>query len=60
MKYTPELSEMMRKALINAVEALRMTEVFERNMGLETDDLNEIVKDIDDLLDRIDEKTQES
>ncbi len=52
--FTPELIEEMRVALINAVEALRATEVFMCGQGLETDDLNKIVRTIDELLDRVD------
>ena len=53
--FTPELIEEMRVALINAVEALSVTEVFMCGQGLETDDLNKIVRTIDELLDRVDE-----
>lgn len=53
--FTPELIEEMRVALINAVEALRATEVFMCGQRLETDDLNKIVRTIDELLDRVDE-----
>ena len=52
---TPELIEEMRVALINAVEALRATEIFMCGQGLETDELNKIVRTIDELLDRVDE-----
>ncbi len=52
---TPELIEEMRVALINAVEALRATELFMCGQGHETDDLNKIVRTIDELLDRVDE-----
>ena len=57
--FTPELIEEMRVALINAVEALRATEVFMCGQGLETDDLNKIVRTIDELLDRVDEAQDE-
>ena len=53
--FTPELIEEMRVALINAVKTLRATEVFMCGQGLETDDLNKIVRTIDELLDRVDE-----
>ena len=53
--FTPELIEEMRVALINAVEALRATEVFMCGQGLETDDLIKIVRTVDELLDRVDE-----
>ena len=52
---TPELFEETRIALINAVETLRATEVFMCGQGLGTNDLNKIVRTIDELLDRIDE-----
>ncbi len=51
---TPELFEETRIALINAVEALRATEVFMRAQKLETKDLNRIITTIDELLDRLD------
>lgn len=44
----------MRIALVNAVEALRATEVFMRGLDMKTDDLNKIIEAIDKLLDRID------
>lgn len=49
-EYAPE----MRAALIGAVEALRATEIFMKGQGLETEDLNEIIAVIDELLNRID------
>lgn len=49
-EYAPE----MHAALIGAVEALRATEVFMSGQGLETEDLNEIIATIDELLNRID------
>ena len=58
--FTPELCEEMRIALINAVETLRATEIFMCGQGLETDELNRIVRTIDDLLDRVDDEAQES
>ena len=42
----------MYVALVNAVEALRATEVFMCGQGLETTHLNEIIRTIDELLDR--------
>ena len=42
----------MYVALVNAVEALRATEVFMCAQGLETNHLNEIIATIDELLDR--------
>ena len=51
--FTPELIEEMRVALINAVEALRATEVFMCGQGLDTKDLNKIISSIDNLLDRL-------
>ena len=42
----------MYVALVNAVEALRATEVFMCGQGLETNHLNEIIRTIDELLDR--------
>ena len=42
----------MYVALVNAVEALRATEVFMCAQGLETKHLNEIIAVIDELLDR--------
>ena len=45
----------MYVALSGAVEALRATEIFMREHGLETIDLNGIIEIIDDLLARIDE-----
>ena len=59
-KFSPELFEEMRIALINAVEALRATEIFMCAQGLETDDLNRIVRTIDDLHDRVDDEAQEN
>ena len=47
---TPELCI----ALVEAVEALRATEVFMRAQGLDTKELNKIIGSIDGLLDRID------
>lgn len=44
----------MYVALVNAVEALRATEVFMCDQGLETTHLNEIIRTIDELLDRVD------
>ena len=55
-----ELCEEMRVALIGAVEALRATEIFMCGQGLETNELNLIVRTIDNLLDRIEDETQES
>ena len=54
-KIAPGLIGEMCVALINAVEALRATEIFMCGQGLETDDLNKIVRTIDELLDRVDE-----
>lgn len=51
---TPELFEETRIALINAIEALRATEVFMCAQKLETKDLNRIITTIDELLDRLD------
>lgn len=59
MKYSPELFEEMRIALTGSVEALRAIEIFMCGQGLETDDLNKIIRTIDELLDRVDEQTQE-
>ena len=59
-RISPELCEEMRIALIGAVEALRATEVFMCGQGLETNELNLIVRTIDNLLDRIEDETQES
>ena len=42
----------MHIALVNAVEALRATEVFMCGQGLETMELNRIIDTIDELLDR--------
>ena len=42
----------MYVALVNAVEALRATEVLMCGQGLETHHLNEIIRTIDELLDR--------
>ncbi len=44
----------MYVALVNAVEALRATEIFMCGQGLETTHLNEIIRTIDELLDRVD------
>lgn len=44
----------MRIALIAAVEALRATEIFMRGVSGDTDELNEIIDVMDELLDRID------
>ena len=57
--FTPELVGEMRVALINAVEALRATEVFMCGQGLGTDDLNKIVRTIDELLDRVGEARED-
>ena len=59
-KFSPELFEEMRVALVNAVETLRATEIFMCAQGLATDELNQIVGTIDDLLDRVDNEAQES
>ena len=59
MKYTPELFEEMRFALIGAVETLRATEIFMCNQGLETNKLNQIVRTIDELLVKVADKEQE-
>lgn len=45
----------MHIALIGAVEALRAIEIFMSGQGLETDELDKIVRTIDELLDRVDE-----
>ena len=58
MKYTPELCEMMHKALIVANEALRATEVFMVGQENTPDGLDEIISKIDDLLDRIDDEQE--
>ena len=42
----------MYVALVNAVEILRLTEVFLCGQGLDTTLLNEIIRTIDELLDR--------
>ena len=43
----------MKVALIGAVEALRATEVFMCSQGFATEEMNEIIDIIDELLDRI-------
>ena len=43
----------MKVALIGAVEALRATEVFMCSQGFATEEMNEIIEVIDELLDRI-------
>ena len=58
--FSPELFEEMRVALVNAVEALRATEIFMCAQGLETNELHQIIGTIDDLLDRVDNEAQES
>ena len=49
----------MHFALIGAVKVLKATEIFMSNQGLETDELNKIVRIINNLLDRVDGKVQE-
>ena len=54
--YTPELIEEMRLHLIFSNEALRATEVFMCAMRIQDNqNLDEIIKANDELLDRIDE-----
>ena len=48
----------MYLALVNSLEALRATEVFMCGQGLETDTLNAIICTIDELLDRVDGKSE--
>ena len=59
--YTPELFEEMRLHLIFSNEAMRATEVFLCAMGFRDtqQNLNEIIKSNDELLDRIDEVNEE-
>ena len=59
--YTPELIEEMRLHLIYTNEALRATEVFMCAMDFQgNQELDEIIESNDELLDRIDEISQEN
>ena len=49
----------MYVALVNAVEALRATEVFYECSGLGTNHLNETIRTIDELLNRVDGEQEE-
>ncbi|MBQ7196013.1 MAG: hypothetical protein IJS40_01245 [Synergistaceae bacterium] len=60
MKYSPELIEEMRQALIGAATALKATEIFMAGREFQTEELKKIIKTLDDLNERVDEAEQEN